>query len=161
MAKTFWFRVSSQLTTPPNEVWRLIGTMAGVNRELFPFARMTYPAHQTLIAPDCMPLRRRAFRSWIWLFGIIPIDYDDITFMKFYPSGGFVEDSTLFSMKIWRHERTLEPTKTGCLLTDQVSFVPRISVMGSLFYVIFTWVFHLRHYHLRRTFGYDHQFKKT
>ncbi len=130
MAKTFWFRVSSQLTTPPNEVWRLVGTMAGVNRELFPLARMTYPAHQTRIAPDCMPLRRRAFRSWIWLFGIIPIDYDDITFMKFYPSGGFVEDSTLFSMKIWRHERTLEPTKTGCLRTDQVSFVPRISVMG-------------------------------
>lgn len=155
MARTLWFRLSSQLHAPPTEVWRLAGTMAGVNQELFPIARMTYPADQVRIARDSMPLGRRAFRSWILLFGIIPIDYDDIMFTKFYPEGGFVEQSTMLSIKTWRHERTLEVTQVGCLLTDYVSLVPRIPITGPLFYLLGRALFRWRHAYLRRTFGYE------
>jgi hypothetical protein len=128
--------------------------MPGVNRELFPLARMTYPREFSHFRPDVVPLGRRAFRSWILLFGCLPIDYDDLTFAELPPGGGFLEVSTMGSQREWRHRRTLEPVNGSCRLTDSVHFTPRLALTGQLYKVIFEQVFRLRHANLCRMFAY-------
>ena len=53
-----------------------------------------------------MRLGERLFRSWILLFGVLPIDYDDITLVSIEPGRGFHERSSMLSMRVWEHERT-------------------------------------------------------
>ena len=43
---------------------------------------------------------------------MIPIDYDDLTLVALEPGRGFHERSRMLSMRVWEHERTLEPAAT-------------------------------------------------
>ena len=43
------------------------------------------------------------------LFGVLPFDYDELKLVELSPGRGFHEESTMLSMRLWRHERTLEP----------------------------------------------------
>ena len=153
MGRAYEFRISSRLAASPDAVWASIGSMQGVNRELFPLARLTYPRGRARIVPGVMPLGRRAFRSWILLFGLVPLDYDDLTFVELYPGGGFLEVSTMLSQREWRHRRTLQPADGGCLLSDEVRLVPRLAVTGPLYRAAFALVFRLRHRNLLRMFA--------
>jgi hypothetical protein len=47
----------------------------------------------------------RAGRSWILLFGLIPVDYDDLGIAELEPGRRFLERSTMLSMGFWEHER--------------------------------------------------------
>ena len=76
------FRFVTTLRARPDEVWRHASSFAGVNRELWPLARMTYPRAMARLMPGAVPLLRTAFRSWILLLGIIPVDFDDMTLVE-------------------------------------------------------------------------------
>ena len=145
------FSFSSRLSAAPEEVWAHAMSIRGVNRELFPLARMTGPRD---LGRDLtrVPLGRRAFRSWILAAGIVPIDYDDLTFVELEPGRRFLERSSMWSQREWCHERTVEPAAGGSIVTDHVRFVPRLPALGWLFLPVFRLAFRVRHWNLRRMF---------
>jgi ligand-binding SRPBCC domain-containing protein len=146
------FAFSSRLAAAPETVWAHAMSIRGVNRELFPLARMTCPRD---LGRDLthLPLGRRAFRSWILAAGLVPIDYDDLTFVELEPGRRFLERSSMMSQREWCHERTVEPAECGSILTDRVRFVPRLPALGAVFLPVFRLSFRLRHWNLRRLFG--------
>ena len=126
-------------------------TPEGVNHELGPWLRMTAPRH--LRSLDGVTLGERLCRSWVLLFGVIPVDYDDLTLVRLEPGRGFLERSPMLSQRLWEHERTLEPADGGTRVTDRVRLEPRLRVLGRLSLVVATAVFRHRHRRLLRYFG--------
>lgn len=147
----YGFSLASDLRASPEEVWSHATNMRGVNREFFPLVRMTCPEPEGRL-PSPPPLGQRLFRSWILLFGLLPIDYDDLTFVEFESGRRFLERSAMLSQKQWVHERTLRPTATGCRVTDSVRFTPRLRLLGALQLAVFRVAFRWRHRNLRRLF---------
>jgi ligand-binding SRPBCC domain-containing protein len=148
--------VEQQSVVPasPETVWERVSTFEGVNDELRPVLRMTAPARVRGLDPSEVVLGERIFRSWVLLFGVLPIDYDDLTLIALEPGRGFHERSRMLSMRVWEHERTLSPEGTGCLVRDRLSFEPRLPGMGPLLERIVRATFSHRHRRLRRRFGY-------
>ena len=144
--------VASLLAAPADVVWAHATTPAGVNRELWPLVRMTFPRHVGALTPDTVPLRERICRSWVLLFGVLPVDYDDLTLVALAP-GRFLERSTMLSQRRWEHERTVTSDPRGCRVTDRVCFEPRVGALKPLYRPIFRAAFALRHRNLRRLFG--------
>ena len=147
------FEFSSRLAAPAAEVWAHATSMRGVNRELFPLARMTHPRELSVLEPELVSIGRRAFRSWIFAFGLLPIDYDDLTFVELEWGRRFLERSPMLTQREWQHERVIEPAAGGSLVTDRVRFVPRAPALGPVFLLVFRLTFRLRHWQLRRIFG--------
>jgi ligand-binding SRPBCC domain-containing protein len=145
-------RVSSVLAAPPDVVWRHASSPDGVNRELAPLLRMSFPDDVDSLVGAGRP-GERLFRSWIWLLGVLPVEYDDLTFEAVEPGRRFLERSTLLTQRVWEHERTIEPADGGCRVTDRVRFEPRVHALGPLHGAIFRAVFRWRHRNLRRHFG--------
>jgi hypothetical protein len=140
----------SQLASPATLVWGHARTIEGVNDELFPLCRMTNPGISSIdeVAPgECLG------RSWILLFGILPIDFDDITIVSIGNEGGFVEVSEMFTQHEWRHERWILPAADGCVVTDRIAFRPRVHALGWLHLAAFRLAFWNRHRRLRKRFG--------
>jgi hypothetical protein len=64
---------------------------------------------------------------------------------------GFVEQSPILSMSLWRHERTLEAEGGAAILTDRLTFAPRFGrALGAWF---IRTVFGHRHAVLRQAFA--------
>lgn len=58
-------------------------------------------------------------RSRILLFGLLPVDYDDLCLAELEPGRRFLERSRTLSFSVWQHERTVEPVDEGsCRVTD-------------------------------------------
>jgi ligand-binding SRPBCC domain-containing protein len=144
----------SVLAAPPEAVWERVSTFEGINDELGPVLRMTAPARVRRLDPAEVVLGERIFRSWVLLFGVLPIDYDDLTLIALEPGRGFHERSRMLSMRVWEHERTLERDgAAACLVRDRLSFEPRLPGMGPLLERIIRATFTHRHRRLRRRFG--------
>ena len=143
----------SILAASPEAVWARVSTFEGINDELRPLMRMTAPARVRALDPAEVVLGERIFRSWVLLFGVLPIDYDDLTLVKLEPGRGFHEQSRMLSMKVWEHERWLEPVDGGCRISDRLSFEARLPGMGPLLERTVRYLFRHRHRRLRRQFG--------
>jgi ligand-binding SRPBCC domain-containing protein len=144
----------SIVAAPPDAVWARVSTFQGVNDELLPLMRMTAPAHVRALDPSQVVLGERIFRSWVLLFGVIPIDYDDLTLIALEPGSGFHERSRMLSMRVWEHKRTLEPTGDAATrVSDRLSFEPRLPGSGPLLERFIRATFRHRHRRLRRRFG--------
>lgn len=153
-ALPFGFEVSSELDAPAAAVWAHATSLRGVNLELFPLFRMTGPAAGANTDLSAVPLGERLFRSWILLFGIVPVDYDDLTIVELEPGRRFLERSAMLTQRVWSHERTIElGGERGCTLTDRIAFAPRVPALGSLQQRIFRLVFAYRHRRLVGFFG--------
>lgn len=153
MLAALTFEISSRLAAPAEEVWAHATSMEGVNRELSPLARMTYPRHLRSLDDRSVPIGQRVFRSWVLAGGVVPIDYDDITFAELEPGRRFLERSPMLTQREWQHERVIEPAEGGCVVTDRVRFVPRAPALGPLFLRLFRLAFWVRHRNLRRIFA--------
>jgi hypothetical protein len=110
--------------------------------------RMTVPKDIANILDLEIHLGRPLFRSWVLLFGVLPIDRSDLTLIELDVGHRFLEQSPMFTMKLWRHERTIEPRETGCTITDRLEFQPRFAA-GTVRWFI-TKVFTNRHEVIRR-----------
>ena len=150
---SYRFEVSSLVDAPPASVWQRVSSMDGVNDELWPIVRMTHPPGLDRLDAQDVPLGRPVFRSWLMLFGLVPFDYDDVTFKSIDPGRGFYESSRMLSQRRWVHERRLDAVPGGCRVTDRVSFEPKIGPTGTLLAPLFRLVFRYRHYRLRRAFS--------
>jgi ligand-binding SRPBCC domain-containing protein len=146
-------QLESRLSASPETVWERVSTFEGVNDELRPLLRMTAPATVRALEPSDVVLGERIFRSWVLLFGVLPIDYDDLTLISLEPGRGFHERSRMLSMRVWEHERTLIPDGSGCVVRDRLSFEARLPGMGPLIQRFIGTTFRHRHKRLRRRFG--------
>ncbi len=147
------FVARSRLEAPADAVWEHAVSPAGVNDELWPIVRMTHPPDVERFDPATVPTAERLFRSWILLFGVVPIDYDDITLVRIEPGRGFLERSPLASQRLWEHERAIRPTDGGCIVVDRVRHDPRLRAGGRAQSAVLRQVFLHRHRRLRRRFG--------
>jgi ligand-binding SRPBCC domain-containing protein len=152
-ARSYRFTVSSRLAAPRGAVWERVSSMEGVNDELAPLVRMTYPATVADLGEADVPLGERLFRSWLLLFGVVPFDYDDLVLVRVEAGRGFLERSSMLSQRVWEHERTLEDAPGGCLVTDRIRYEPRLPGLGRLLRPLLRRFFAHRHRRLRRRFG--------
>lgn len=134
-------------------MWARVTTAAGINDELWPLLRMTAPASLRRDGLVRVQLGQPLCRSVVLLAGVLPVDYDDITLVRLDPPAAFLERSPMLSQRIWQHERTLERVPEGCVLSDRVSYLPRLPVPDRLLHALYSWLFRHRHRRLRRRFG--------
>jgi len=144
------FTVSTVVPASPAAVWARIVTPEGVNGELMPIVRMRFPKAVRSLAPADVPADGRLGRCWLFLFGVVPFDYDDVRLERVDEGVGFHERSTMLSQRAWEHERTLAPEGLGTRVTDRVAFVPRVPGAGVLLAPVFAAVFRHRHRRLAR-----------
>jgi hypothetical protein len=144
---------TSELVADPVAVWERVMSAEGINFEMAPLFRMTVP--RGLDELDLKTVEPgRLGRSWILLFGLLPVDYDDLGLERIEPGRGFLERSTMLSQRLWEHERTIEPRpEGGCTVTDRVAWEPRLPLPGRLLRPFFGAFFRHRHSRLRRHFG--------
>ncbi len=146
------FRIGSRLRAEPAAVWERAMSAEGINAELGPLLRMTVP--RGLESLDLHGLEPGPLgRSWLLLFGLLPIDYDEIGLERIEPGRCFLERSTMLSQRLWEHERTIEPTGEGTTIVDRLAWEPRLPLPGRLLRPLIAAVFRHRHKQLQRHFG--------
>lgn len=143
----------STLAASAPEVWAEVSTMRGVNAELLPFVRMTYPAGSGGL--ESAPIRpgEILFRSWLLLFGLLPIDRHALSIERLYPGEGFDERSSSWSQREWIHRRRVRPVGQGCCVTDELAFEPRLGLAAPASRFVVGALFRHRHRRLRARFG--------
>ena len=110
-----------------DRVWARVVSPDGINHELGPWLRMAMPREAVSLTIDTVPVGTPLGRAWIRLFGILPIDYDDLTIAELEPGRAFREESTMLSARRWCHERRLDAVPTGhTLVHDRLTFTPRV-----------------------------------
>ena len=92
-------------------------------------------------------------RSWVLLFGLIPIDFDEINLVEIDRGRRFVERSRMLSQRAWEHIRTIQPAADGALITDAVAWEPRLPLPAGAFRPLFRAIFGHRHRRLRRLYS--------
>jgi ligand-binding SRPBCC domain-containing protein len=145
--------ISSLVAAPRPALWGHVSSPTLLNREFFPFLKMTFPKGVRELTPQTVPLGQRLCRSWILLFGLIPVDYDDVTLVEIEPGVRFVERSSMLTQSFWEHVRTLEDADGGCRVTDRVRFVSRLPWADPIQHGIVKALFAWRHKRLKSLFG--------
>jgi ligand-binding SRPBCC domain-containing protein len=147
----FKLEFRSPLRASRAEVWDWITSVRGISTELRPFMRMSVPRGVRSLKELHFEPGQPLFRSQIYLFGVLPVDYSYLTLLELHEGVGFVEQSPMGSMRLWRHERRIEEAAHGCVLTDTLTFEPRFA--ASLSRWVVERIFTHRHAVLRRHFG--------
>jgi hypothetical protein len=153
MNDSYSLTFSSELNTSSTAVWAVVGTMGGINAELGPWLRMTSPPEASNLRVEDAPVGRQLFTSWVLLLGIVPIDLHRFLLASVEPGSGFVEDSSSWSQRRWEHRRHLEARGDGCVLTDRLTFTPRLKLLGPALKRVIGAIFRHRHRMLRERFG--------
>jgi ligand-binding SRPBCC domain-containing protein len=141
----------SELSVPPERAWEWATSVKGIRTELRPLCDMTAPAGLSSLNDVEVELGKPLGKSWVLLFGVLPIDVSRITLVELEPGHRFLERSPMLSMKLWQHERIVEPTSRGSKLCDNLTFEPRFA--GPLVLRLITAFFRNRHRVLRRELG--------
>lgn len=149
MATTLSFE--STLAASPKKVWAWITSFDGISKEMAPILQMSAPKGMRDIASIPFEPGVPMFRSWIRLGGVLPIDFSDLTLLSLTPGKGFVEQSRMGSMRLWRHERAISPHGSGCRITDTLNIEPRFG--GRLAVAFVRKFFSHRHSMLRKHLG--------
>lgn len=145
-------RVSSRLAAPVGEVWATVATFAGVNAELMPYCRMVPPRR---LAGRSLESYRPGERAscWLLLGGVLPFDRHRLGLESVAPGEGFVEESTTWLQRRWRHERSLAADGRATIVVDQVTVIPRVAAAVPFTRWVLARVFGHRHRRLRDRFG--------
>lgn len=142
---------SSALAAPADVVWRHATSIPGINAEMAPWMSMTVPRelrNLTLDDPSVI-VGAELFVSTVRLLRLLPVDRMRVTLVELERGRRFVEQSPMRSMRMWRHERSVEPEGTGCRVTDTLTFEPRVPFPAAVLRMFFAH----RHRRLRARFG--------
>jgi ligand-binding SRPBCC domain-containing protein len=153
MAKPIQLELSSRLSAPAEVVWSHVSTMRGVNEELAPLVRMTYPRRFGRLPDEGINPGAPLFRSWLLFLGIVPFDRHTLALESVEEGHGFVEESTSWLQRRWRHERTVTQAGGTCILVDHLVVEPRLRFARPLVDVAVGHLFRRRHRWLVRRFG--------
>ena len=144
---------TSTLAADLASVWGRAVTAEGIDDELRPWLGMSFPTGAGIDTVELgVPLGRARLR----LFGLLPVEYDDLVVVELEPGRRFREDSTMRSMRRWEHERTVEASpEGGSVVADRVSLEPRAVLRwaGPLLRAVVTGLFAHRHRRLARRHG--------
>lgn len=145
---------SSFAAAPPDLVWERVTSAEGINDELRPWLRMTVPAAWGDRAIGDLEPPETLGRSWILAAGLIPIDYDRIRITEI-GDRSFQEDSTMLTMTVWRHARSVTAEADGSRVSDRLEMLPRrplrwIPGFGAGYAWVVARIFAHRHRRLRR-----------
>lgn len=130
MSNVVSLHFESKLHACAENVWEWITSIKGIRAEMWPFFLMTAPKGVQSLSNVRVTPGVRMFRSYVFLFGVLPIDYSDMTLLELKDGQGFVEQSPMGSMRLWRHERRIVPCPSdsnAILLVDQLTFQPRMA----------------------------------
>jgi ligand-binding SRPBCC domain-containing protein len=147
------FEISTRLDASRDEVWSRVVTPEGVNHELMPLMRMTVPRGAPTIDLSSVELGKPIGRSWVLFLGLIPVDFDEINIVELDPGSRFVERSRMLSQRFWQHIRTVRAEDGGSVVTDEISWEPRLPIPTAALSPMFRAIFRHRHRRLRRHFG--------
>lgn len=122
-------RTTSVVDGSADAVWQRVTSQDGINDEMGPFLAMTMPRSFRGRSIGTVTPGTRIGRSFILLFGFIPAGVDDITIARIEPGRMFREESRMTGMRIWVHQRTLEPGNDSAgektIVTDEIAVAPR------------------------------------
>lgn len=130
MSAPITLEFQSELHAPAERVWEWITSVRGIRAEMWPYFRMTTPRGIRSLRDIIINPGQPMFRSYVFLLGVLPIDYSDMTLLEINASQGFIEESPMGSMKLWRHERSITPNPgepSSVLLIDKLTFQPRVA----------------------------------
>lgn len=149
-------RFESRLAVSPDVLWQQARSMAGVNAELGPWLRMSFPPEQAVLVVKAPG--QRLFSSWLQVFALIPIDRHHLALDAVYDDPGagtfgFDERSSSWTQRVWIHRRRIVQLEGGCCVIDTLQFEPRVEAAARLLRSVITWVFRHRHGRLRARFG--------
>ncbi len=144
---------ASRLRSPRERVLAAVTMMRGVNAELMPLVKMTYPREARTLSIADAPVGEFLFWSWILAFGFIPIDRHHLRLVEIRPGEGFVEESVSWLQRRWRHERTVVELPNGCVVSDRLTFEPRLRALEPIVARIVGALFRHRHRRMRRRYG--------
>jgi hypothetical protein len=117
-------RFESTLPITPETAWRWITEVHGLRQEMRPWLWMSVPRGIHNLEDVAVEPGRPLFNSWLWLFGCLPLGVSRLTLLQLTPNQGFVEQSPMTGMRLWRHERSLEPVAGGVRLVDRLTVDP-------------------------------------
>lgn len=144
------FRIRTVLPVDRDTVWAYASTPDGVNYELGPWVRMSFPAGFSDIGQA--PLGTPTGVCTVSLLGLVPFDRHTLMFADVGPHG-FVETSISLLNHYWYHERYVAEAEGGCELRDHVKVVPKLGFAAELVEAIAASVFLHRHKRLRLLYG--------
>ncbi|MGQ0699817.1 MAG: hypothetical protein ACT4PZ_16440 [Panacagrimonas sp.] len=144
---------ASDLATPAETVWAAVSTMNGVNDELMPLMCMTYPPELSNLESAAFAPNKVLFRSWLMLFGCVPVDRHSLRLERLYPGEGFDERSSSWTQRVWIHRRRVLVIDAGCRVSDELEFQPRVSILALVLHGFVRMLFRHRHRRLRAKFG--------
>lgn len=155
MRSTWHFERQVTVNAPAADVWARVVTPEGINEEMRPVMTMTLPRSARGITIDSIQVGQPVGRALLRLGGLIPFDYDDLVVVELEPGRRFREESTMLSMRVWTHDRTVQPAGGRAVVTDRVAFEPRLllRLAGPLLKQAIQAFFAHRHRRLRRYFG--------
>jgi ligand-binding SRPBCC domain-containing protein len=141
----------SRLAASAEELWSWSTSVAGIAAEMRPFLKMSAPKDKSSLLDFAVDIGQPLFRSWILLFGILPIDRSNLTLLEIEQGHRFVEQSPMLTMRLWRHERIITRDAQYAIITDQLEFIPRFAAgLAQRFVYLF---FTHRHSVLKRVFN--------
>lgn len=144
---------SSRIAVSPQDFWAG-QSLDTVNYELGPWIRMTAPkAWRSVRLATWTTNQQPLFSSWVLLLGVLPVDRHAFGSFTFAPESGFVEVSSSWVNRLWRHERTVVAQGTGSVVRDSLTFAPRFAVAAPILRVIYGMVFRHRHRRLGARYG--------
>ena len=142
----------SHLAAAPEAVWRRVTSVEGIDDEMAPLLRMTFPRGMRALPSDAFVAGQRLCRSYLLLLRVLPVDWSDLTLVELEPGRRFLERSPMFSMAFWQHERIVTPSAQGTTVVDNLAFCPRL-LPRALVRASVALFFRHRHARLRRRFG--------
>ena len=144
-------KFTSELKASKSEVWKWMTSLEGISKEMSPLMVMTAPANVKSIESVVFEPGKPIFRSWLLLFKVLPFDYSNFTLERVDVDTGFVEQSSMGSMRMWRHVRNIQSKEGGCILTDELTYEPRLA--GFVVDKFVKILFNHRHRQLRKHLG--------
>lgn len=141
--------ITSRVPRPVHELWPIVTSADGVNAELSPLLKMTFPSNGFDFSKA--PLKQTLFTSWILLLGFLPFDRHNFVLHEI-GSSHFIETSHTLLQKLWRHERYLTTQGDSTDVLDVVTVLPRLSFMKPLTNRIVAFIFRHRHKQLSRLY---------
>ncbi|MEK1904715.1 MAG: hypothetical protein AAAB13_02970 [Pseudomonas sp.] len=117
-------RFESTLPTTPEIAWRWVTEVRSLRREMRPWLWMSVPRGTRSLQDVPFEPGQPLFTSWLWLFGILPIGVSRLTLLELNPGTGFVEQSAMTGMRLWRHQRDIQASASGTRVIDQLTVEP-------------------------------------